>query len=55
MGISEIQQALRSVALKGSLDTFRTQTGTDSSGLLPATVNATTVPTNKNGLQLTLF
>lgn len=55
MGISELQQALHSVALKGSLDSFRTQTSTDTPGLLPVAVNATIVPPRKNGLQLTLF
>lgn len=55
MGISELQQALHSVAIKGSLDSFRYNILDNSPALVRTVADATRVPTKENGLQLTLF
>ena len=55
MGISEIQQALHSVAIKGSLDSFRYQEIDNRTTMARTTTRTTLVPSKENGLQLTLF
>ena len=55
MGISDLQQALHSVALKGSLDSFWYQEIDIRATMARTTARTTLVPTKENGLKLTLF
>ena len=55
MDIADLQQALHSVALKGSLDSFRYKMADTTSSLVHPTANVVLIPTKEYGLQLTLF
>ncbi len=55
MGISELQHALHTVAIKGSLDSFNYRILDNRPVTASTAADASIVRTKQNGLQLTLF